>query len=107
MSPMRRSPGAGPVPGPGPGAVLRRLACVAALVVAALVAVAPSASAHATVVSTSPGDGQVVAVAPGVVSVRFDEPVQMQFGALRVFSPSGGRVDEGSPTHPAGHSDAV
>ena len=86
---------------------MRRLACVAGLVVAALVAVAPAASAHATVVSTSPGDGQVVAAAPGVVSVRFDEPVQMQFGALRVFSPSGGRVDEGSPTHPAGHSDTV
>ena len=57
--------------------------------------------------STSPGDGQVVAAAPSVVSVRFDEPVQMQFGALRVFSPSGGRVDEGSPTHPAGHEDTV
>jgi copper transport protein len=49
----------------------------------------------------------VVAAAPSVVSVRFDEPVQMQFGALRVFSPSGARVDEGSPTHPAGHSDTV
>ncbi|WP_370365890.1 copper resistance protein CopC [Catenulispora sp. GP43] len=80
---------------------------MAALVVAVLVAVAPGASAHATVVSTAPGDGQVVATAPSVVSVRFDEPVQMQFGALRVFSPSGSRVDEGSPSHPAGHSDTV
>ncbi|MEY9892732.1 copper transport protein [Catenulispora sp. MAP12-49] len=87
--------------------MMRRLACVVAVVVAVLVAVAPSASAHATVVSTSPGDGQVVATAPSAVSVRFDEPVQMQFGALRVFSPSGARVDEGSPSHPAGHSDTV
>ncbi|WP_307856631.1 copper resistance protein CopC [Catenulispora pinistramenti] len=72
-----------------------------------LISVAPSASAHATVVSTSPSDGQVVATAPTVVSVRFDEPVQMQFGALRVFSPTGSRVDEGSPSHPTGHSDTV
>ena len=86
---------------------MRRLACVAALVVAALRRRGASASAHATVVSTSPGDGQVVAAAPSVVSVRFDEPVQMQFGALRVFSPSGGRVDEGSPSHPVGHGDTV
>ncbi|MEZ0111424.1 copper transport protein [Catenulispora sp. EB89] len=87
--------------------MMRRLAYVAALVLTVLVAVAPNASAHATVVSTSPGDGQVVAAAPGTVSVRFDEAVQMQFGALRVFSPSGARVDEGSPTHPAGQSDTV
>jgi len=87
--------------------MMRRLACVAAVVVAVLLAVAPSASAHATVVSTSPSDGQVVAAAPTVVSVRFDEPVQMQFGALRVFSPSGSRVDEGAPSHPAGHEDTV
>lgn len=87
--------------------MMRRLACVAAVVVAVLLAVAPSASAHATVVSTSPSDGQVVAAAPSVVSVRFDEPVQMQFGALRVFSPSGSRVDEGAPSHPAGHEDTV
>jgi copper transport protein len=86
---------------------MRRLACVVAVVVTVLLAVAPSASAHATVVSTSPRDGQVVAAAPTVVSVRFDEPVQMQFGALRVFSPSGARVDEGTPSHPAGHEDTV
>ena len=87
--------------------MMRRLAYVAALVLTVLVAVAPDASAHATVVSTSPNDGQVVATAPSAVSVRFDEPVQMQFGALRVFSPSGARVDEGSPTHPGGRADTV
>jgi copper transport protein len=87
--------------------MMRRLAYVAALVLTVLLAVAPDASAHATVVSTSPGDGQVVATAPSVVSVRFDEPVQMQFGALRVFSPSGARVDVGSPTHPTGQSNTV
>jgi copper transport protein len=87
--------------------ITRRITCLVALVVAVLITAAPGASAHATVVSTSPGDGQVLATAPSVVSVRFDEPVQMQFGALRVFSPTGARVDEGSPSHPAGQSDTV
>lgn len=86
---------------------IRRLGSVAAVVVTVLLAVAPAASAHATVVSTSPADGEVLTAAPTVVSVRFDEPVQMEFGALRVFSPSGSRVDEGSPSHPTGHSDTV
>ncbi len=107
MSLVHRSPEAGFAPGLRPRAAVRRLAFLAALVVTVLISVAPSASAHATVVSTSPSDGQVVATAPTVVSVRFDEPVQMQFGALRVFSPTGSRVDEGSPSHPTGHSDTV
>jgi copper transport protein len=65
------------------------------------------AAAHATVVSTSPGDGQVLADAPAVVSVTFDEPVELEFGSLRVFAPSGARVDDSEPGHPAGHGDTV
>lgn len=77
------------------------------LVTGALVPCAGPASAHATVVSTSPGDGQVLADAPAVVSVVFDEPVELEFGSLRVFAPRGDRVDDGEPTHPAGRGDAV
>ncbi|HEU5268827.1 MAG TPA: copper resistance protein CopC [Jatrophihabitans sp.] len=84
-----------------------RLAALGALVVVLVLAVAPSAWAHATVVSTAPGDGQVLPSAPATVSVRYDEPVEMQFGALRVLSPTGARVDDGNPVHPPGHSDTV
>jgi len=87
--------------------VLRRLLVLPALVICLIVLTAQGAFAHATVVATSPGDGQTVAAAPHQVSVTFDEPVALQFGALRVFAPSGARVDEGSPTHPTGHADEV
>jgi copper transport protein len=42
-----------------------------------------------------------------VVSVTFDEPVELEFGSLRVFDPSGARVDDGDPAHPAGGGDTV
>ena len=87
--------------------MLRRLLVLPALVICLILLTAQGAFAHATVVATSPGDGQTVASAPHQVSVTFDEPVALQFGALRVFSPTGARVDDGSPTHPAGHADEV
>ncbi|MFL6117875.1 MAG: FixH family protein [Catenulispora sp.] len=77
------------------------------LVAGLLIPGAGPASAHATVVSTSPGDGQVLVGAPSAVSVTFDEPVELEFGALRVFDPSGARVDDGDPAHPAGRGDTV
>ena len=88
-------------------AVGRRWAALAAALAVLLLVLAPPASAHATVVSTTPGDGQVLGTAPTQVSVRYDEPVEMQFGALRVFSPSGARVDDGTPRHPPGRGDTV
>ncbi|MBS2539949.1 copper resistance protein CopC/CopD [Catenulispora sp. NF23] len=87
--------------------MLRRLLVLPALVICLILLTAQGAFAHATVVATTPGDGQTVASAPHQVSVTFDEPVALQFGALRVFSPTGARVDEGSPAHPAGHADEV
>ncbi|ACU72849.1 copper resistance protein CopC [Catenulispora acidiphila DSM 44928] len=87
--------------------MLRRLLAIPALVICLILLTAQGAFAHATVVATSPGDGQTVASAPRQASVTFDEPVSLQFGALRVFDPSGARVDEGSPAHPTGHADEV
>ena len=87
--------------------MLRRLLVLPALVLCLVLLTAQGAFAHATVVATSPGDGQTVSSAPHQVSVTFDEPVALQFGALRVFSPTGSRVDEGTPAHPTGHADEV
>jgi copper transport protein len=60
---------------------------------------APAASAHATVVSTDPPDGTLLQTAPDHVSVVFNEAVELQFGALRVFASDGSRADDGSATH--------
>ncbi|HEX4305578.1 MAG TPA: CopD family protein [Solirubrobacterales bacterium] len=71
------------------------------LVVAALLAPA-AASAHARLEGTSPPQGAVVRKEPGAVVFEFDEPVEGNFGAVRVYDAAGERVDEGDAFHPNG-----
>jgi copper transport protein len=61
----------------------------------ATLAIASPASAHATVVTTSPTDGAVVARGPAIVSVTFDEAVGVSPDSLTVFAPDGQRADTG------------
>ena len=75
--------------------MLAGVATAAALVPAA-------ASAHATLEGTQPGRGATVAKAPAQVVFRFDETVEGNFGAVRVFNGKGERVDQGDAFHPAG-----
>jgi copper transport protein len=63
---------------------VRRLGFIA-VVLAALVS-APAALAHANVVSTTPGDGAIVATAPTEVRVLFDDPVTVGPGNAVVAS---------------------
>jgi len=75
-----------------------------ALVVLALVAllVPAAASAHARLEGTSPPEGAVVKTEPSAVIFEFDEPVEGNFGAVRVYDAAGERVDEGDAFHPDG-----
>lgn len=93
----------------GPGRPLRRrvLAVVTSLLLLWGLVAAPSASAHAVVVSTDPPDGTLLQSAPSQVSIVFSEAVELQLGALRVFAPDGSRVDVGSAEHPAGKADTA
>jgi copper transport protein len=79
---------------------------VAALLVALVGAVGllapPSAEAHATLEGSSPQRGATVARQPGQVVFRFDEAVEGNFGAVRVFDVRGDRVDEGDAFHLGG-----
>ncbi len=50
---------------------------------------AAPASAHATLVSTDPADGEVLDSAPDVVTFTFDEPVRLTDGSLLVFDAAG------------------
>lgn len=80
----------------------RRFAYLVATVVLAALGVlagAPAAWAHATVVSTSPAEGAIVPHAPTRVAVTFDEPVGVSSGSLEVFAPDGSRADTGGTTH--------
>jgi len=69
------------------------------LAVLGVLAVAPPALAHATLVSTSPADGVVLSRAPARVSATFDQPVGVSTDSLEVFAPNGDRVDTGATAH--------
>lgn len=73
----------------------RRLcgAVAAVLAVLALLVGAAPASAHATLVSSDPAEGEVVATVPDVVTFTFDEPVNLTADAVRVFDAAGDPVD--------------
>jgi copper transport protein len=77
-----------------------RRALVAAVL--ALAALPASASAHATLQQTTPDRGAVAKTEPRQVVLRFDEAVEGNFGAVRVYDARGERVDDGRVTHPGG-----
>jgi copper transport protein len=64
-----------------------------------LLATAPAASAHASLVSSSPAEGAVLAHAPAQVTATFDEPVGISTDSMQVFAPDGSRADTGSTAH--------
>jgi copper transport protein len=62
---------------------------------------------HAQLEGTSPERGAVVKREPGAVVFRFDEPVEGNFGAVRVYDAEGARVDEGDAFHPNGEGPRI
>lgn len=92
---------------------MRQLARVApvpltALLLLLLALLAPAqAFAHAQLQSTTPQRGAVLRTQPDAVVFRFDEPVEGNFGAVRVFDARGRRVDAGDAYHPGGRGTAL
>jgi copper transport protein len=74
---------------------------------AILLGVPAAASAHATVSATSPSAGERLEAAPAEVTVRFNEPVELAFGALRVYDAQGRQVGRGETFRPGGDSKAI
>ncbi|MGN6274743.1 MAG: copper resistance CopC/CopD family protein [Solirubrobacterales bacterium] len=82
---------------------MRRAALAAFAAAAALCLALPAgALAHAQLEETIPQRGAVVKHEPAAVIFRFDEPVEGNFGAVRVYDANGSRVDEGDAFHPGG-----
>lgn len=76
--------------------MLKRVpAWFAAVLVAAtaVLGLAAPASAHATLVSSDPAEGEVLQAAPGEVTFTFDEPVQLVPDGLLAFDAAGDRVE--------------
>ncbi|MDP9239620.1 MAG: copper resistance protein CopC, partial [Actinomycetota bacterium] len=73
----------------------RRLACLVAALLCALVAglwSPASAEAHAEFVSSSPADGAFLASAPRQVTIVLSEPVERRFTTVRITAGSGRRI---------------
>jgi copper transport protein len=73
---------------------------VAIAVALVALAVSPAAFAHATLVSTTPSNDEVVGRAPARVVLRFSESVETALGSVRVYDGSAQRVDDGTTRHP-------
>ena len=77
---------------------MRRIVAAVALLLVLLVWSAPTAAAHAYVISQSPTSGAELAASPAAVVVRFSESVTLASGtATSVVNSSGTRVDTGAP----------
>ena len=83
---------------------MRRALLLAALLALALPA---AAGAHATLEGTVPAQGATVKTQPAMVVFRFDENVEGNFGAVRVFDSAGKRADQGDAFHPGGRGDEM
>lgn len=89
------------------GSWLLRVAAVLALTAMAWLAAAGSASAHARLISSDPPAEGVLADPPTHVRLTFSEPVQVAPDGVRIFDPTGQRVDDGRVAHPGGEGSVV
>lgn len=87
--------------------MVRRLATATLLVALAALALPAAASAHAQLEGVTPQRGAVVQQPPDAVVFRFDEAVEGNFGAVRVYDRTGARVDAGDAFHPNGHGEQL
>ena len=87
--------------------VRHRLVAVAALLCCASVLWATPASAHAILLRAEPAPQTTVDDAPDAVRLHFSEPVEVAFGAVRVFDVDGNRVDPGAISRADGNRQVV
>jgi copper transport protein len=78
-----------------------------ALALALLALLPGAASAHALLKSTTPDRGARLDAAPEQIGLRFSEPVEAEFGAVRVFDSNGREVQAGPAFHPSGRGAEV
>ena len=85
-----------------PGRRSCRPVLVAVVAALAMLATASAAGAHARLITTDPANDAVLEQSPDAVLLRFDEPVETAFGAVRVYDARARRVDSGDVERPSG-----
>jgi copper transport protein len=86
---------------------VRRFAASLAIALAAIVATAAPAYAHATLVATEPAAGAKLDGLPSAVTLTFNEAVEVALGGIRVYDAKAQRIVTPKPTHPGGSSSKV
>jgi copper transport protein len=86
---------------------VRRCALVALAASVAALATPAGAHAHARLLTTEPANDAVLETSPGQVRLRFSEPVETAFGAVRVYDAQARRVDAGEVERTRGNEVAV
>lgn len=86
---------------------MRRGLATCLLLLACLLGLAGSASAHAVLESSSPARGAQLKSSPGHVYFTFDEPVEASLGAVRVFNTAGDEVQTDDLERPGENADSV
>ena len=87
--------------------MIRTLLAAVGAAVAAAALLPASAGAHALLEATTPERGARLERTPAQVSLRFSEPVEAEFGSVRVFDSRGREVQEGRAFHPSGRGAEV
>jgi copper transport protein len=85
-----------------------RLSALLAVLAFTMIAFAGQASAHATLIATTPAGFEVLDTAPREISLRFSETVDVSLAAVRLLDPRGAGVGGVSrPVHQDGRTDTV
>lgn len=84
-----------------------RLSLALFVVVAACLASAGPAGAHATLQNTIPERGAELEEAPPALELQFSEPVETSFGAVRLYDSSGNQIEGAEEFRPSGESSAL
>src|SRR6185369_8452922 len=88
--------------------MIKSIARCALLVLLAGAILPASAAAHATIVSTTPADQQVLRVQPREVTLKWSEAVDLGAHAVKLLDSSGSEVKTAAAKHgPGGPSTAV
>lgn len=88
-------------PGQSQRRTVRRFVLAAALALVGSVLLAGPASAHASLISTDPTEGQVLASAPATATFTFDEPVRSTSGGVHLFNAAGKELEADAKTRDA------
>jgi copper transport protein len=76
-------------------------------VIVALVVLAAPAFAHSVLEQTDPPAGSVLDASPAHITLRFNEPVEISLGAIRLFNNLGHEITTSPSTHPNGNGPQV